>query len=33
VVENRRETHCLSNEENEKWIEDHIERAAAVARK
>ena len=28
-----RETHFLSNEEKEKWIEDHVERETAVARK
>jgi len=33
AVEKRRETHFLSNEENEKWIEDYVERETAVARK
>jgi len=29
----RRETHFLSNEETEKWIEDYVERETAVGRK
>jgi hypothetical protein len=33
AVEKRRETHFLSNEEREKWIEDYVERETAVARK
>jgi len=33
VAEKRRETHFLSNEENEKWIEDYVERETAGARK
>jgi len=32
-AEKRPETHCLSNEENEKWIEDYFDRETAVARK
>jgi len=32
-VERRRETHCLSNEENEKCMEDYADRETAVARK
>jgi len=32
-VEKRQETHFLSNEEKEKWIEDYVERETAVARK
>jgi len=32
-AENRRETHFLSNEEREKWIEAYVERQTAVARK
>jgi len=32
-VEKRRETHLLSNEENEKWIKDYVERDTARARK
>jgi len=31
--EKRRETHFLSNEEKEKWIEDYVERETAGARK
>jgi hypothetical protein len=33
VVEKRRETHFLSNEEKEKWIKDYVERETAGARK
>jgi hypothetical protein len=33
VEETQRETHFLSNEENEKWIEDYFERETAVVRK
>jgi hypothetical protein len=33
AVEKRQETHFLSNEGKEKWIEDFAERATAVARK
>jgi hypothetical protein len=33
VVEKLRETHFLSNEEKEKWIEDYVERETAGARK
>jgi hypothetical protein len=33
AVETQRETHFLSNEENEKWIEDYVERQTAGARK
>jgi len=29
----RSETHFLSNEENEQWIEDYMDRETAVARK
>jgi hypothetical protein len=32
AAEKRRETHCFSNEESEKWIEDYVERETAVAR-
>jgi hypothetical protein len=32
-VEQREETHCLSNEEKRKWIEDFVERETALARK
>jgi hypothetical protein len=32
-AENQRETHLLSNEEKEKWIEDYVERETAGARK
>jgi len=32
-AEKRRETHCLSNEEKEKWIEDYVERETAGASK
>ena len=32
-AEKRRETHFLSNEVKEKWIEDHVDRETAVARK
>jgi len=32
AAEKRRETHVLSNEEREKWIEDYVERETAVAR-
>jgi hypothetical protein len=32
-VEQREETHCLSNEEKGKWIEDVVERETALARK
>jgi len=32
AAEKRQETHFLSNEEKEKWIEDFVERATAVAR-
>ena len=33
AAEKRRESHFLSNEEKEKWIEDYVERETAVARK
>jgi len=33
AAEKRREMHFLSNEEKEKWIEDHVERDTAGARK
>jgi len=33
AAEKRRETHFLSNEEKEQWIEDYVERETAVARK
>jgi len=33
VAEIRRETHILSNEDKEQWIEDHVERGTAGARK
>jgi len=33
AVEKRRETHFLSNEEKEKWIEHYVERETARARK
>jgi hypothetical protein len=33
VVEKRRETHFLSNEEKEKWIEYYVERETTGARK
>jgi hypothetical protein len=33
VVEEQRNTHLLSNEEKEKWIEDYVERETAGARK
>jgi len=33
AAEKRRATHFLSNEENEKWIEDYVERETAGARK
>jgi len=33
AVEKRRETHFLSNEEKEKWIEDYVESETAGARK
>jgi len=33
AAEKRRETHFLSNEEREKWIEDYVERQTAGARK
>jgi len=33
AAEKRRETHFLSNEEHEKWIEDYVERETAGARK
>jgi len=33
AAEKRRETHILSNEEKEKWIEDYVERETAGARK
>jgi len=33
AVEKRRETHFLSNEENEKWMEDYVERETTGARK
>ena len=33
AAEKQRETHFLSNEEKEKWIEDYVERETAVARK
>jgi hypothetical protein len=33
AAEKRRETHFLSNEEREKWIEAYVERETAVARK
>jgi len=33
AAEKRRETHFLSNEEKEKWIEDYVERETTEARK
>ena len=33
AAEKKRETHVLSNEEKEQWIEDYVERETAVARK
>jgi len=33
AAEKKRETHFLSNEETEQWIEDYVERETAVARK
>jgi len=33
AAEKQRETHFLSNEENEKWIEDYVERETAGTRK
>jgi len=33
AAENKRETHFLSNEEKEQWIEEYVERETAVARK
>jgi len=33
VAEKKRETHFLSNEEKEQWIEDYVERETVVARK
>ena len=33
AAEKSRETHFLSNEETEQWIEDYVERETAVARK
>ena len=30
---NQQETHSLSNEEKEKWIDDHLERETTVPRK
>ena len=33
VAEKRPETHILSNEDKEKWIEDYVERETAGARK
>jgi len=33
AAEEKRETHCLRNEEKEQWIEDYVERETAVARK
>jgi len=33
AVEEKRETHFLSNEEKEQWIEDYVEKETAVARK
>jgi len=33
VAEKKRETHFLSNEEKQRWIEDYVERETAVARK
>jgi hypothetical protein len=33
AAEKRRETHILSNEDKEKWIEDYVERETAGARK
>jgi len=33
AAENTRETHFLSNEENEQWIENHLESKTVVARK
>jgi len=33
AAEKTRETHFLSNEEQEQWIEDYVERETAVARK
>jgi hypothetical protein len=32
AAEKRQETHFLSNEETEKWIEDFVERETAVAK-
>jgi len=32
-AEKRQETHFLSNDENEKWNNDHVERVTTVARK
>jgi len=33
AAEKTRETHFVSNEEKEQWIEDYVERETAVARK
>jgi triphosphoribosyl-dephospho-CoA synthetase len=33
AAKKRREMHCFSNEEKEKWIEDYVERDTAGARK
>jgi len=33
LAEKRWESHCLSNEEKEEWIEDYVDRETAVARK
>jgi hypothetical protein len=33
AAEKQRATHCLSNEEKEKWIEDYVDRETAGARK
>jgi len=33
ATEKQRETHCLSNEQKGKWIEDYVERETAGARK
>jgi hypothetical protein len=33
AAEKRRETHFLSNDEKEKWIQDYVERETAGARK
>jgi len=33
AAETRRETHFVSNEQKEKWIEDYVERETAGARK